>query len=163
MVALSGIRGGVRWQLAPALVRLMQDVDAKWPNRVRISDGSIGDTAHSRRTSDHNPFLGIVHAVDITSAGIDKQGLIQAAQNDSRTKYIISDGRIWQNGRYYKSGGWYKYTGSNPHNHHTHISVTPDGALNPAAWFNSSAAPTPAPVPREWDEMATKEEIAEVV
>lgn len=137
MVALSGSG----WKLAPALVTLMREVDGKWPNRSKASDGSIGDTAHSERTSDHNPRGGYVRAVDITTSGIDRPTLIAAAIADPRTKYIISQGRIWKNPLLYKNGGWQKYTGSNPHDKHTHISVSDAGTLGTATWF---PAPTPA-------------------
>lgn len=41
MVAKSGTDHGVRWKLAPALVRLVAQLDAAVPHRDRVSDGSI--------------------------------------------------------------------------------------------------------------------------
>lgn len=41
MVAKSATDHGVRWKLAPALVRLVAQLDAAVPHRDRVSDGSI--------------------------------------------------------------------------------------------------------------------------
>ena len=43
------------WTLAPALKQLMAEVNARWPNRDRTTDGTIGDYKHSLTTSEHNP------------------------------------------------------------------------------------------------------------
>lgn len=43
------------WYLAPSLAQLRAEVNARWPKRSKASDGTIGDRAHSARTSDHNP------------------------------------------------------------------------------------------------------------
>jgi hypothetical protein len=43
------------YYLAPSLVALRAELDAKWPRRDRSSDGWIGDAAHSSRASQHNP------------------------------------------------------------------------------------------------------------
>ena len=51
------------WRLARALEQLRSQVNEKWPNRSKNSDGSIGDTSHAARPSDHNPDRAeIVHA-----------------------------------------------------------------------------------------------------
>ena len=51
-----------------------------------------------------------------------------------------------------RSEGWREYTGSNPHNHHLHLSVAtaPEGFDSGAAWS----------VMKDWFDMATKEELA---
>lgn len=55
------------WRLAHSLETLRAQVNAKWPNRSKSSDGSIGDASHSSRLSDHNPDpSGVVRAIDIT-------------------------------------------------------------------------------------------------
>lgn len=107
--------------LSPALVRLRLEVNALWPGRSKVSDGWIGDPAHSARASDHNPDYsagGIVRAIDVTNNGIDVARFINAAISDTRTRYVISRGRIWTRDR-----GWHAYYGANPHNHHVHVSV----------------------------------------
>lgn len=55
------------WRLSKGLERLRAQVNDKWPNRRKDSDGSVGDTSHAARPSDHNPdSRGVVHAIDIT-------------------------------------------------------------------------------------------------
>ena len=46
-------------------VRLRDQIDRRWPNRHKRSDGWIGDAAHAARKSDHNPIDGVVFALDI--------------------------------------------------------------------------------------------------
>ena len=88
------------WHLAPALDRLRDEVNAKWPNRSKASDGTIGDAAHSSRTSDHNPnSRRSVNAMDITAKGIDTDTLIAAAKRHPSVRYIIFNRRIMKIGR----------------------------------------------------------------
>ena len=110
------------WHLAPALEQLRAEVNKKWPNRSKASDGTIGDASHSARTSDHNPnSRGSVNAMDITVAGIDKGTLIAVAKKHPSVRYIISDRRIMN-----RDIGNFRsrpYSGSNPHTKHVHISL----------------------------------------
>src|SRR3954471_10134778 len=61
-------RGGSDWRVAKSLLKLRDQVNAKWPNRRKYDDGTIGDTSHQNRNSDHNPWVdeGVVTAMDIT-------------------------------------------------------------------------------------------------
>ena len=110
------------WHLAPALDRLRDEVNAKWPNRSKASDGTIGDASHSARTSDHNPnSRGSVNAMDITKSGIDTDVLIAAAKKHPSVRYIIHNRRIMN-----RDIGNFRsrpYSGSNPHTQHVHISL----------------------------------------
>ena len=55
------------WRLARSLETLRAQINALSPNRSKASDGTIGDAAHSARTSDHNPDGGgVVRALDLT-------------------------------------------------------------------------------------------------
>ena len=110
------------WHLAPALKQLRAEVDAKWPNRSKASDGTIGDTAHSARLSDHNPNgRGSVNAVDITASGIDTGTLIAVAKRHPSVRYIIHNRRIMN--RDIGNFASRPYGGSNPHIKHVHISL----------------------------------------
>ena len=148
MVAMSGSG----WRLAPALRLLIEQIDAAYPDRPKGSDGSIGDTAHADRKSDHNPSGGLVLAIDITDwpgGAFDPDDWARTwASRDPRVKYLISDGQIWSAAR--AAEGWRPYTGSNAHAQHMHVSVTSAGANNVAPWAGitrpAPAPPTPLPV-----------------
>lgn len=114
------------WRLAKSLEVLRDQFNSTYPNRSKASDGTIGDTSHAASASDHNPNpQGVVCAMDIThdpSHGVDTyriaDNLITNRHPD--LKYIISNSRIagaWTN------WNWTPYYGSNPHNHHMHVSV----------------------------------------
>lgn len=144
------------WRLAKSLERLREQVNVQWPGRSKESDGSIGDEAHASRSSDHNPWVsdggvGVVTAIDITHdprAGCDSQALAEVlrASRDPRIKYIISNRRICSSET--RPWEWRAYTGSNPHNHHVHISVKPDQELfDDVKPWDLTAAPLPQPSP----------------
>lgn len=89
------------WRVAKSLLTLRGRIDARYPNRGKASDGTIGDEDHRKRNSDHNPWYGpgIVTATDITPAqGVDIDRLTDelAASRDVRIKikYIIANGMI---------------------------------------------------------------------
>jgi hypothetical protein len=129
---------------APALQTLLAQVNHRWPNRSKASDGWIGDTAHSSRVSDHNPNdVGAVLARDYTRDGIDPYQLIEAAKRDPRTRYIIFDRVI-----YFVDDGFlpHPYNGPNAHEKHIHISVRHDWRYwnDPAPWpLTQAAVPLP--------------------
>jgi hypothetical protein len=109
--------------LAASLVTLRSEVNNRWPERSKVSDGWLGDTAHQARVSDHNPDAnGCVHAIDVTAAGIDPMWLVRLliADDHKRVRYVIFNRKIYQRDR-----GWVArdYTGSNPHTHHVHVSI----------------------------------------
>lgn len=112
-------------RLAKSLETLRSQVNDLWPDRDKSNDGWIGDTAHSRRKSDHNPNArGVVTAIDITrdqTDGPDCEQLALSCLKDSRVKYVIYNRRIASQG-----GTWRRYRGSNPHTQHVHISVSSD-------------------------------------
>ncbi len=130
------------WRTARSLLVLLDQVNRHYPGRSKVSDGTIGDTAHQGRVSDHNPNAnGVVTALDITHDPANKcdAGLLATtivASRDSRVKYIIWNRQIANST---PIGGapawaWRPYNGANPHNKHTHISVKAD----PAAYDNTS-------------------------
>ncbi len=158
---------GSGWRLAPCLVVMFEQADARWPNRSRASDGSIGDRAHAARASDHNPSsTGFVTAGDLTDDkdnGCDADAFAEHLRQtrDRRVKYVICNGRVF---RSYGSSAWQwtPYTGPNGHFAHTHVSVldTAEARNDLAPWFppqdgNSNANP-------EEDEMPPSPAIVDV-
>lgn len=152
------------WRLARSLETLLDEVNQRWPNRSKVSDGTVGDLAHSNRKSDHNPNgADVVRALDITAKGID------AARYAERIRlagleghpalragaYVIFNGRAA-----YASNGWQwrRYTGPNPHTSHIHVSVGRDasaydnrtrwGVLAVAAATQGAAATQTSTAPR---------------
>jgi peptidoglycan hydrolase-like protein with peptidoglycan-binding domain len=111
----------VSWHLAPSLVQLRDEVNARWPHRPKGSDGTVGDTAHSARKSDHNPNArGSVNAFDITYPGVDPKVIIAAVSKHPAANYVIFNRKI-----YSRSGGWKAepYSGASPHTEHLHVSI----------------------------------------
>lgn len=131
------------WRVAKSLEVLLKQVNKKWPGRSKASDGSVGDTKHSARKSDHNPTAaGIVCARDFThdpKHGLDARELAEAllASKDPRIKYVISNGEIASGtGANHPAWKWRPYSGVNAHRKHVHISVKADKALydSTVAW-----------------------------
>lgn len=142
----------VTWRVATSLDVLLADINKAFPNRSKVSDGSIGDAAHASRDSDHNPFVvdaagvGVVRARDFThdpNHGLDCNVLAERLARKLRRgrhpalqsgAYVIWNRRIISRDRI--AEGWRAYTGSNPHDKHLHLSV----ALGPGydserAWW----------------------------
>lgn len=145
MVAVAGTIDGVPWKLAPSLVALIAEADRLYPDRDSSTDGSIGDPAHAARTSDHNPYDGWVHAVDLDedlTAGLDLKGFAETLRvvRDRRVRYLIYEGRICKS--YVSAAGpawvWLPYTGPNPHAGHLHISIsrTDEARFDTSPWFH---------------------------
>lgn len=121
------------WFVPASLDALRKEIDARWPGRSKASDGTIGDTAHSRSQSEHNPVghqfgpkfgtPGAVHAMDITTRDIDGEKIIKDwLLRDPRVWYVIHKARIWS-----KTHNWVErpYSGD-PHNAHFHVSLRAD-------------------------------------
>ena len=119
------------WRVAKALEKMREQVNAQYPNRSKRTDGTIGDAAHRSRASDHNPHIsdsgvGVVSALDIThdpANGVDTYALAEhlRLKKDARVKYVISNKRIFSSTT--SPWTWRKYSGSNPHSAHMHVSV----------------------------------------
>lgn len=123
-----------RYRLAKSLEKLRAQVNSKFPQRSKLSDGWIGDAAHASRESDHNPWIidgdtRVVSALDLTNDMDHCRGrdLVDAlvASRDPRIKYLIFEGKIVKS---YERRGvpawtWAAYTGANRHDKHFHLSV----------------------------------------
>lgn len=141
-------------RLAPALIDLRAEVDARWPRRDKRSDGWIGDSAHAARKSDHNPDgAGYVRAIDVDVDGIDAAWLVEhlrqlGAAGDRRLRggYLILNGRIAGT---HTGWRWRAYGGSNPHRTHAHVSAGDARAdySRRAPWGVRPGAAPKAPAP----------------
>jgi peptidoglycan hydrolase-like protein with peptidoglycan-binding domain len=119
------------WRVAESLLQLRSQINERYPNRNKSADGTVGDAAHQSRTSDHNPHIvdgthGVVSALDIThdpKGGCDAHAIAEwlRTQKDTRIKYVISNRRIFSSTT--QAWTWRKYSGSNPHTSHFHVSV----------------------------------------
>ena len=119
-----------------------------WPERNRRSDGICGDEAHQKRVSDHNQG----NAFDLTHDpfhGLDTYSLAEQMRlnPDPRVKYVISHGRIWNPS---VSSNWRKYNGTNPHDHHMHVSIHDTARNSTAKWWARY-------MPKELPEMTNEE------
>lgn len=127
------------WHLAASLVALRNEIDARWPNRDKASDGAKGDDAHAKRVSDHNPDWsagGVVRAIDVDKDGIDVDQLLDATVRDQRVAYVIWNRRIASATDDGTPWDWEPYVGD-PHTGHVHISIkhTTTAEHDVSAWF----------------------------
>ena len=123
------------WRLAKSLEALRSQVNGVAPNRNKASDGTIGNAAHAATNSDHNPnSANVVTALDLThdpQNGFDSWAFAEMLRQkqDKRIKFVISNGRAFVgqhgtwNGKHVGAWAWFKYSGSNKHDHHVHVSV----------------------------------------
>lgn len=122
---------------AKSLIVLRDHYNSKYPGRNKDSDGLIGDAAHQKVTSDHNPDKNsVVAALDIThdpvhglNIGIESERL--RLSHDPRIKYVIANKRIFEPA---KDWTWRPYIGADPHTGHMHISVNVRNYDDPAKW-----------------------------
>lgn len=119
------------WRVAKSLLTLQGQLNEKYPKRSKVSDGFIGNAAHQKVASDHNPNAeNVVTAFDITHdpKHMDAHALAESIRKKPHPncKYIISDSRI---AGPFTTWLWGWYDGIDPHDTHIHISVGvgPDG------------------------------------
>ena len=116
------------WKLAAAAVTLRDQVNKRYPKRDRASDGTIGDQAHNRRVSDHNPDkTGYVMALDLDEDGwpahqfADQLIEYMRTSGDKRIKNVVYEGRV-ASGTYSNERWVWRSAPSLGHAHHIHIS-----------------------------------------
>jgi hypothetical protein len=119
---------------SPAAVGLLRQATAIAPKRMKASDGLLPSAAHLKAnpTSDHNTGL----AVDLThdpKNGIDCNVIFEKLKEDERVAYLIFNKKIWSRQR--RKEGNRKYSGSNPHTKHLHVSINDDSANDTSPWF----------------------------
>jgi len=134
------------WHLAPSLVALRTEVNRRWPNRDKASDGALGDASHSARKSDHNPDYsegGVVRATDTDKDGINVTEFLAAVVRDPRVAYVIWNKRIASATDDGTPWDWEPYNGTNDHTHHVHVSIkhTRAAETNTSKWFKTTTPP----------------------
>lgn len=130
-------------------VKLRDQLNAKFPDRDKKSDGWIGDAAHSERASDHNPDKrGWVHAIDIDENfghGRWRNGRNAQALADQilayarsglpgcdRVKYVVYENAI-ASGTYKST--WFRWRKGNwGHEAHVHVSFTASAEKDGQLW-----------------------------
>jgi hypothetical protein len=115
----------------PAAIAVLRQATALRPKRNKASDGLLPSAAHITQSpnSDHNTG----YAVDLTHDpvdGIDGHEVYMNLKTDKRVKYLIFKGLIWS-----LEKGDLKYTGSNQHNKHVHISIKDNFGNDVSNWF----------------------------
>jgi hypothetical protein len=118
----------------PAAVAVLRQATALKPLRKKLSDGLLPSAAHQKQSpnSDHNTGL----AVDLThdpKNGIDCADIFEKLKDDKRVEYLIFNGFIWSKPK--AKQGNRKYTGSNQHTKHLHISIKEELAADTSPWF----------------------------
>jgi hypothetical protein len=118
----------------PAAIAVLKQATALFPKRKKLSDGLLPSPAHIKAspTSDHNTGL----AVDLThdpDNGVDCAIIFEKLKEDNRINYLIFDKKIWSRAR--RKEGNRKYTGSNPHTKHLHISIDRAYGNDTSPWF----------------------------
>lgn len=130
------------WTVDKGLDRLLAQINEAAPDRSKASDGSIGDADHAARASDHNPEDSSeadapgnpdeqVDARDFThdpAHGADMNIVAESIRKskDRRVKYVIWNRRIYSGNDGPQPWVWRAYAGTNPHDHHMHVSVEDD-------------------------------------
>ena len=116
---------------APALLVLLRQIDERYPQRSRASDGIMGDASHQARKSEHN--LG--DALDVTrderhGPPLDKLAVVLL--RDPRAWYTIFERQIRNN--QIQAAAARPYSGPNPHDHHMHVSILRDRREDTTPW-----------------------------
>jgi hypothetical protein len=170
-----------RARLVAAGVKLRDQVNRRWPNRDKRSDGWIGDRLHQARKSDHNPDRnGWVHALDIDhdflgpnkgKAEAEKFAnqlieLARTGKDRGRLKYVVYNNRIASGTHRNQYWTWRK--GNWGHTQHIHVSFTSraqaDGSDFPLEIFGTAVSPPPVapkpepekPAQKYWDGVVPK-------
>ena len=118
----------------PAAIAVLRQATALRPKRKKASDGLLPSAAHMKQspTSDHNTGL----AVDLThdpENGIDCVTIFEKLKEDERVSYLIFQGKIWSKEK--SKLGNRRYTGSNSHSKHLHISIESTMGTDTSPWF----------------------------
>lgn len=128
------------WSVVPNLDEMRDQLDLRFPNRDKKSDGSIGNLLHQQGSSSHNPdksgkpeWRDGDKKNEVRARDVDKDlkdpntTMEQVVQEWVRlaragklwwVRYIIYNGRIWHKSDGFKTRA---YKGKNKHNEHAHV------------------------------------------
>jgi hypothetical protein len=126
------------WKPVSGVTVMRDQINKRWENRDKRSDGILGDSAHQARISDHNPdSQNYVHAVDIDEdlRGSKNDNIWLADQiiayarmkrgGSGRLKYVVYEDQI-ASGTY--ANHFWTWRGDHyGHEMHMHISFTTHG------------------------------------
>jgi hypothetical protein len=118
----------------PAALAVLRQATALQPKRKKASDGLLPSAAHIKQSPDSDHNTG--YAVDLThdpKNGIDCAVIFEKFKEDPRVKYLIFNGKIWSKEK--SKLGNRRYTGSNPHNKHLHVSIESTMGADTSPWF----------------------------
>lgn len=118
--------------VAPAIVKLRDQINTMYPKRDKASDGIWPSAAHTAAnpSSDHEAGNALDIDDDLSAAvKVDVIANAIAASRDPRVNYLIHNGRIWK-----AATGWRTYSGSNRHTTHMHVSVYESKRSGTGAW-----------------------------
>lgn len=148
----------VDWYLNRALSGFRSAVNAAYPFRDKGSDGTIGDSAHSSRTSDHNADPD--GSVDAWDMDVEVNGRGKPARDDVELLKGVFEGHpsssywIHNDQISFRSEGWqrrsYAYAGPdrNRHTHHVHWNTRSSHEDSTAPWV----------IPSQEDDMLTPQQ-----
>lgn len=108
-----------RKYLAKSLDNLFNEIDNRWPNRDRRTDGWY---TNSRVSYGHNRNeRGLVHAIDVDDDGIDENFIMNSIYKGGDVLWYW----IWQRKLYSRKRNWKPvyYDGPSPHTDHMHIEI----------------------------------------
>lgn len=157
------------WLVVAALDEARDQLNARFPNRDKTSDGSIGDLDHQSGSSSHNPdrtgnpefrdgdAKDEVRARDFDAdlrdpSGVTMEMVVQHWVSLARqgklwwVRYFIFNRRIW-----HKRDGYVtrEYTGNNDHSKHVHVNTdfTQDADMVTNTNWHLMELGAPAPKP----------------
>jgi hypothetical protein len=137
--------------LTTALAALRRDLNARFPNRDKTTDGWIGDAAHRAGTSGHNPddtsgsraeYSDADTKQEVRALDVDEDlrepgttmrdvilGIIATPGDRRRMRYMIYQDKIWS-----RNTDWEPRPYSGDYHHHGHFSGDPDTDEDGSPW-----------------------------